>query len=1297
MNSNCFVSTVAAVFSAAFYIMLPPAGMDVTAQAVHHTIQWLPPAKHQLTETYSLNTLSFTGCSYDFTYGNLPVWHQKIKLQNPNTPKLDVSVTNMAWETVPGDELSLIRPDELALITVKPEIRSLISAMRLVPYGSVSFIPLRKNPGNGTMERLLSFDITVNPAEFKAKAMKANTYSSNSVLATGNWYKFNIQSDGIYQITYSWMQQAGMDVANIDPRNIRIYGNGGGILPLANSSFRYDDLTENAIWISGEADGNLGTGDYALFYAKGPDTWKYNSTNGLFEHTDNIYSRYAFYFITADLGPGKRIATQPSETVSPTHTVTSFNDFVFYEKNSVNFLKSGREWFGEEFDILTSYNFSFQVPNLDYSVPLTLKAEVYLRSLQPATFDITANGTQVLTITPNKLNSLVYTDTYANGATGTGLFTPSSSNMIVNISFAKNGQATCTGWLNYITLNSIRLLTLSGVQQILFRDVQSADTGNAAEFIISGISSTDRVWEVTDPLNPKEQAGDFQGTQFIFRAKTDTLRTFAAFKNSGFPSPSSGTKIPNQDLHGLTSYGTKQPDLIIVTPSVFLTQAQRLATHHTDFDKMNVIVVQQDHIFNEFSSGAQDVAAVRDFIKMIYDRAAGETGYLPKYVCLFGDGSYDPLDRMSNNTNFIITYEAGNSTNPISSYVSDDFFASMDYEDGGSELYGDYPDVGIGRLVAKTAEEAETFVDKIIRYATDPGAMRDWRNWVLFVGDDEDNNLHISQANTLATKVDTEYNNYNVDKIYLDAYVQTSSTGGQRYPDAERDLLNRIDRGALTVNWTGHGGEVSWAHERILEVPEINGMQNINNLPCFFTATCEFARYDDPERTAAGELVVLNPNGGGIAALFTTRLAFANENFNLNTAFYNVVFEDLIGDFPRLGDVNRLTKFYGSNASPNLRNFHLLGDPALRLAYPVHRVVTTTINNKPVGTVPDTVKALNLVTISGYIQDKYSETKMTGFNGIVYLSVFDKAETKTTLVNDPASKPFTFILQKNLIYKGKSRVRSGDFSFTFLIPKDISYKPGFGRMSFYATDSVTDGSGSFENFIIGGTADTVISDNTGPEIDLYMNDENFVAGGITDENPYLLVKLFDENSINTVGNAIGHDLTAILDNNTGNSIVLNDYYESDLDSYKSGEAKYRFTNLSEGRHALKVKAFDALNNSSEGEVEFIVASSAEMALNMVLNYPNPFTTRTSFMFEHNKPGQELDVQIQIFTVSGKLVKTIDASLTTTGYNVGRNMIDWNGRDDYGDKIGRGVYIYRLKVQSPDGLKADKLEKLVILN
>lgn len=1245
--------------------------------------------------------LMFAGAVYlDDT--NLPHLVNNIKVSNGVS--VDARLTNTSFAPLTNVEATALAGKEIGT-SINLSVDTYID--RKQSYARVTFIPIRKNPTTGQYEKLVAYELkTSEKFVGQTKAASAAAFAQSSVLASGTWFKVAVSQDGLHKITYEDLEAMGMNVDAINPGRLNVYGNGGGMLPQANSEFRFDDLQQNAIEVVGEGDGRFDPGDYILFYAKGPHSWVPDSAScGLLRHEYNVYSDRAYYYVTADRGVGRRVSETPSSNAAATHTVTTFVDHRFHETDNVNLLKSGREWYGEEFDIQTTYGFDFGFSNV-VNVPGYLSVRIISGANTQTSYSVKVNGSNILSseaiaAAPGGYN--------ANGkpAVACEPVQFNSGNTNVSVTYNKSGNTAAVAWLDYLEIILTRNLSMAGTQ-MPFRNLESVGLGNVADFQVSNANSSVRIWEVTDPTNVTQRAVNRQGNTASFKVETDSLRQFIAFNGGGYYSVEPIGQVSNQNLHGLS-----QANMIMVCHPNFLTEAERLANFHqqSETNPLSVHIVTPEQIYNEFSSGAQDVSAIRDFMRMFYERSTTWQD-MPRYLLLFGDASYDYKDRLADNTNYVPTYESEESLTPTVSYASDDYFGLLDPNEGNwASSASDALDVGIGRFVVRNLDDARAVVDKIYRYeelnisdldltgtnccdgAGSAVTSPDWRNRIVFVADDEDSNMHLNQADQLAEMVDTMYPEYNLTKIYFDSYVQESTPGGQRYPEATTSLNTEVQRGALMVNYTGHGGELGWAHERVLGNSDINSWANFSNLPVFVTATCEFTRYDDPSRISAGELVHLNPDGGGIALFTTSRLVYSAPNFTLNRNFYlNLLVEQTWGP-PTMGDVIRMTKV-ASGGSVNNRNFILIGDPAQRLAFPLHNVETLTINGEDVNTHTDTINALQLVTVTGRMRNRNGQL-MESFSGTVYPTVFDKTTEVSTLANDPSSSVRQFTVQKNLIYKGKASVDSGMFSFSFVVPRDISYSYDFGRISYYAEGSGTNANGYYEEFVIGGSSDNAVADEEGPAVRLYMNDDSFAFGGTTDESPSLLAIVTDSNGINTVGNGIGHDITAVLDDNTNSTINLNDFYQADLNSYQSGKVLYPFSNLSEGTHNIKFKIWDVYNNSSEAYTEFVVAESAELALSHVLNYPNPFSTHTDFMFEHNQACNSLDVQVQIFTVSGKLVKTINETILSQGFR--NEPIAWDGLDDYGQKIGRGVYMYNLKVTTPDGQKAEQIERLVILN
>jgi hypothetical protein len=1117
------------------------------------------------------------------------------------------------------------------------------------------------------------------------------TYRANSVLATGNWYKIAIKDAGIYKIDMAFLSSLGINTSNLASSSIRLFGNGGSMLPEANNITRPDDLVENAIMVVDGGDGVLNPGDYILFFSNGADQWLKDSANKKFIHKKNLYSDKAYYYLSVG-GNGKRISDSQN-SFSPNISVTSFNDRLFHELDTINFLSSGKEWFGEEFANTPGHslerNFSVDISNLETASPVTIVTDCLARSVSVGSrFDVLVNNQPVQQINISPINGGQF-DVVAQETQSMANAIVAQSNLAVSYNYAP-GSFDSQGWLNWFEIFSRRHLSMNGIDQVLFRDWNSVGN-NIGEFVISNVSQTTQVWDVTDPLTPLKMQSNWQGSDLKFVNSCARLREYIAFNSSNFLQPVSIGKILNQDLHSLTA-----TDFIIVTTPMLLPQAQRLGQFHQTKNNFRYTVVTTDQVYNEFSSGIPDPTAIRDFVKMFYDRFMNNPPDQPKYLLLLGDASFDYKDRINNNTNLVPAYENNNSLDPLGTYTSDDFFGFLDdNEDISSTILINQLDIGIGRIPAKNVDEAKNYVDKVEAYYSRE-SLGPWRNNQLFIADDEDFNLHLQDAETLTTTSQTIAPVFNIIKAYLDAFKQESGPGGGRYPQANLLINNQVYNGTLIWNYSGHGGANRLAEEVVIDQDIVNTWNNSNKLPLFITATCDFAPYDNPTVNSLGENILLRPKTGGIALLTTTRVVFSFSNRIINNNYLQFALQpDTNGVYKSLGESIRVAKNYTYQTSgdiANNRKFTLLGDPALTVAYPVLKARATKVNNIPVSQV-DTIRATEKVIMEGEVIDRQGNL-LSNFNGTVYPTVFDKVQTINTLANDATSQVVGFKEQNNILYKGKASVINGKFSFTYKLPKDINYQYGNGKLSLYAENGSNDANGFFTNFIIGGIDNNPNNDKQGPVIKAYLNDEKFVNGSITNENPILIVKLSDSSGINTAGTGIGHDIVATLDNDNRQYFVLNDFYEADLNSYQQGAVHFQLPSLSAGFHSLKIKAWDVLDNSSEYILEFNVVKDEELVLSHVLNYPNPFTTKTQFWFEHNRPGQNLQVKVQIFTVSGKVVKTIKQTINDAG---NRSFeVEWNGRDEYGDKLARGVYLYRLTVITPDGRKKEKVERLVIL-
>lgn len=1105
---------------------------------------------------------------------------------------------------------------------------------------------------------------------------------TNSVLATGDWYKFSIDTTGVFKIDRNFLQQLGMPTNTINPKKIHIYGNGGQLLPEFNGEFRYEDLQENAIYIQGEEDNSFDANDYILFYAKGPHDWDVNTNTGAVNHRQNIYSDKAYYFITIHEDDGKRIQNAVPVIGSPTVTITSFNDYIFYEKETTNLFAAGRRWFGEELSVENQQSFPIPFPNAVQNEPLQVKVAAVAVSGLASSMQVSVNSENLFNLNFNGSSA-----SQASDRLGTGFVTNSLPIIDVTLTYDNGGNPSARAYLDFIEISGKKQLIADDFQ-FSFRSFETVNITGILEYQIQNSQNIFQVWEVSDPINVSKISNESSTNIYSFKANGGDLKEYVVISPNDFYTPEviSNSKIDNQNIHAV-----KDVNYIIITTDEFAQQAQRIVEYHIENSGLSAQVVLLDQIYNEFSSGSKDITGIRDFIKHVYDLNSTDQDKL-KYVCFFGDASYDYKDRITGNTNIVPVYLAEQSFNLASSYVTDDFFGMLEDSEGTMSSSHSI-DIATGRIPVSTQQQATEVVDKILR-DYNVVSFGDWRNTVTLLADDIDADSDIPiqpGVEIIADDIKENKPFFNVRKIYADAYVQQNSSGGERYPTVKEAITTAIETGTLVFDYFGHGGEDGFAQERFLDIPQIKGFQNENTLPLFITVTCEFSRFDNPLRTSAGEFVFWNTSGGAASMISTTREVFISTGQGFNKDLMAVLLEFENED---LTIAESLVKT--KNEFSNFQKFFIyyFGDPVKKLAVPQPNVRITKMNGVDITQSLDTLKALSKVTFEGVVTDRLNNI-LTDFNGELSTTIFDKPIDKTTLDNDNFGIINTFDSQESKLFRGLASVENGNFSFEFIVPRDVRIAFGKGKLSFYADNDSSEKGGFNSDVVVGGINEEAPEDSIGPEIQLFMNDESFLDGGNTNASPNLIVKLFDLSGINTSVTAVDHDIVAILDGDESNPMILNDFYQTELDDFTRGKAVFRLRDLSVGPHTLKVKAWDTYNNSSETILNFVVVSDLTITLDNVLNYPNPFVNYTEFWFNHNKPNEPLEVQVQVFTVSGKLIKTLNQLVQTTG-NLSRS-ITWNGLDDFGNKIGKGVYVYRLKVRATiSNISSEKYEKLVIL-
>jgi hypothetical protein len=1154
----------------------------------------------------------------------------------------------------------------------------------------LKFIPYIKKGSN--YYRLTAFDWKITPLvsgniQKKAPAFLKKTVSSSSVLKTGKWKKLSVTQSGMYKITWDEISAMGFN-----PDKVQIYGYGGALLEENFSVGQYyDDLPENAVWKSTGSDGIFNKGDFLLFYAQGPVSWKYDKTSNLFKRVRNHYSDKAYYFI-GERESGTLITETVENKSAANVQVSTYTDCLLHEYEKVNIGESvagsgtGRELYGEDFTTNPVQTKTFNVSGVDMSQKSFIQTQFVAHNTSTSTCDVYVNDKFMHTLSMYAVfTTNLYT--YATSSTMLSAFTPESETLNVKLSYNRKGNSsTPRAFLNYIILN-VRKYLKAGNAPFIFRDPSSVGSGKVAGFTVKESNANTMVFDITDPVSMKQIKGSLNGTDFIFNADASTLKDYVCLNLNGeIPGPKIEGDVTNQDIHSYSNV-----DMVIISAVDFLEQAKRLAKAHTSIDGLNVLVVTPEQVYNEFSSGTPDATAYRLLMKYYYDKAK-TNNELPKYLLLFGGGVYDNrmVSTMFTNDpvkkNHILTYQSVESVEGTQSFVTDDYFGFLD-DTEGADLSGARLDIGIGRFPVNTVEEAVVTVDKTIGYMENR-RKGIWKNRLLYIADDGDENIHTIQAESLASKVESRYPEFMVNRIYVDAFKKVTTASGAIIPDGRNRFAELLNSGLLMLNYTGHGSTTEWTAEKVLTSTDVKSMTN-KCLPLWVTATCDFTRYDSPEVTG-GELAFLNKNGGSIALFTTTRIVYSTNNNIINQSFTDNIFSKNNGVRNTLGEIMHLTKI--SESLRNDRNklsFTLIGDPALKLAYPEYSVKITQINGKDISLSSDTFKALDKVVIKGKVY-REDGSFANDFNGLIFPTVLDSRELVKTLGSNGADI-FSYYDQSKVLFSGKDSVLSGEFSFTFLVPKDISYSYGYGKINLYAYDESgkNEAQGVYDNFVVGGTNSSAITDTDGPVIKLYLNDKSFTDGGYVNETPSLIAEISDVSGLNTSGNGIGHDLQVVLDGDPDNTFVVNNYYMADIGNFSSGTVRYVLPEISEGAHNLIFKAWDVQNNSSTAKISFIVSRGQAPVLSRLRIAQQ--SDKIIFRFDHNRPEVAVNVRIDIFDIVGRLVWSSAENMLSSENS--SDKFEWDMRYSNGKDAPSGIYVCKVIVTDSNGSFSNITEKL----
>ncbi len=1108
-----------------------------------------------------------------------------------------------------------------------------------------------------------------------------------SVLNKPGLIKIATTTEGVYKIDYGFLQSASLDGTRINPHDIQVYGMPGGSLPQANSVSYPNDPQPVSMQVEANNNTIFEQGEAIYFYADRVQNVLFDFESALYQYENNIYADSLYFFVDFNAAGSVKMAESVpySAATANAFKIDWFEDIQSHELDEINILRSGRQWFGESFNITRSRSFSFSFSrSLAANRQVKLRTNYMVQTFNTATLQIGINDFDLAEVDLPTVNDFSIRQ-YVYDLRGHVISNQSSvssailsgQEMEVQISHVSNGAGRSDGYLDNLLI-SIPQETEPKQDQIILRNSAFQNLGSY-EVVLKN-AQNHKIWEVSDPINAKiisHKEGVF-GFDNISEGKEVK---FVVFNKASSRIPFLVNELETQNLKD-----DQIPDYLIVTHASFKNEAIRLASHRINHNKYVTKVSTVEEIANEFGSGRKDVSAIRNYIKYLHDRDPGKL----KYVLLMGAASYDYKNRVNDNSNFVPIYQSRNSLHPVFTYSSDDFYGFMDDDEGEWEEVSsnvDDIDIGIGRIPCKTSIEAKNTVDKIIYYETNPNVFRKWRNDVYFIADDGDNNLHQRDAERLNQYVVDNYSNYNINKLYLGAFEQEIFASLERSPKMQKAINEMIDKGALIVNYNGHGSETSWADESILTRNMISQWENKSNLPLFVTATCEFGRHDNPVIVSGAQDLILMKDGGAIGLLTTARPVSSASNYTLNESFYNSVFDRAGAPPKRLGDIMKETKNNGIVGVSN-RNFVLLGDPALTLAQPVHQVNITQILNEKGET--DTLKSMNKVSVSGEIVS-YSGAKMNNFRGVVVAEIFDKAVTKRTFEREEAS--FQFENFENVLYRGQGSILNGEFLLNFNMPKNMNYQIDVGKISLYVIpdEGFEDANGFYDDFYIGGSGTLNNEDEIGPDISVFMDDFNFSTRDKVGSDATLLVQLYDEYGISISEVGLDNGIVFTLDNEE--PVELNDYFYYDVNSYQQGEISYNLRNLEGGWHHLEVQAKDVNNNLSENTIEFFVVDNDQLEILNFVVYPNPAMNSSNFRIEQNRRNRETEVTYQIINNQGKLIH--EHSFITSDQKRDDN---WDLTNENGTKVSPGLYFIRVFLRSvEDQAKTQEIKKLIVIN
>ncbi|MBR5640226.1 MAG: type IX secretion system sortase PorU [Muribaculaceae bacterium] len=1126
--------------------------------------------------------------------------------------------------------------------------------------------------------KIMSLMAIVAATTISAQAFSSAIYTRTSKLASGRWVKIEITESGIYQLTFDELERMGFS----NPENVRIYGLGGYPISEVLDGSQIDDLQQVPIKMY---DNKI------CFYGCGTVHFTLDTPTGTPHYTRevNSYSTKGYYFVTEDenealLEPATVNSADVANPVARTHSL----DYWHHELDLVSPGESGKEMMGEDM-IGGVINVPYSIPTLctDSMVVVNINAGakvVYASYIYGVLNTDTLNFQNIAAKIYAPANSFVYynyASPYVAHYPTPGHPVPTDGNINVSIIPSVESASVSSAWLNYITitfLHSNTIVSSEGNQlRMGFRKMTKSD-----RITLENNDSTIQLWNINDPYNPTNcimNTDDNGVLGFAPNVNTNMGQYIAFNPSKELKSISNFTEIANQNIHGLAD-----PDMIIVTCEELMPQAERVAQMHRDNDNMVVHVLDQQKIFNEFSSGTPDAMGIRLMSKMFYDRNSNKY----KHLLMFGAGNYDNRQLQAKRECTILTYEATISNDEEYSYVSDDFFGILD-DNSGIELAKDYLRLGVGRIPSASIQEAESDVDKLIEYTNSPD-YGPWRNDFILVADDYDNGLHDFQTeginNIIVDELATGLMN---NKVYIHQFPNDET--GFAY-EARKELTSKLKDGQYFMTYVGHGDPNFLTKEVQLWGADQSNNVDYPHLPILTTACCDVARFDCNQRGLI-EIMFHKRDGGAIAVVTSARKVYATDNDALNQAFVKALFcYNTKGYMPTVGEAYKLCKqSFGNKTNNNKMSFYLLGDPAIKVNYPKPFFKITKINGTNVGTSVISSGAMQEITVEAKVYNPDGTTVNTNFNGDATLSIYDykkKERDNTQRINRIDVTREIFYPQK-LLTRINGRVVNGEFTAKAVIPRYILSTGNIGSVKVYAhqDDSEEMVNGSFDQLKLNSYSENnplTVHDDTPPVIDaIYFNDEqSFSNGALIPSGSTLYIRASDDYSFNNQQMAVGNTMNLTLDGGKTTYPYVKSFATLE-DEGKALAVEFPM-DLQEGRHTLQYTVYDAAGNKATETISFLVGNDSK--LNLTIG-EEPAMTEATFILDGTFSTTP-NVNIKVLDSVGNLVW----STTTTNF-----PYTWNLTDNSGNRVPAGVYKFYGTYKGSDIYGGTEIGQIIVID